>query len=384
MEELSLDNILTESEIENLFTNNETQESGPESSEVQSEKKETKENNKENTVEINPDNLFIGESESVDSEDNKDLENNTPSSGQSDISPNTFSSLAKALADEGVFQNLDEESLKNVKDASSFKEMMENYISSNIDERYKKIDAALNMNVEPSQISKYEHTLNSLSQISKEALEDEGEQGERLRKSLIYQDFINRGFSQDRARKEVEKSFDSGSDIEDASEALQSNYVFYKNQYDQLLQQAQASQDAFIKQREEQAEQLRNSILNDKELFAGISPDKVTRKKIYENISKPVYSDKKTGQTLTAIQKYERENRLDFLKYVSLFFTMTNGFKDMDNLIKDRVKKEKNKGLSELERVINNTSRNSDGSLNFASGVDDSKSYFGKGWKLDV
>ena len=43
---------------------------------------------------------------------------------------------------------------------------------------------------------------------------------------------------------------------------------------------------------------------------------------------------------MTAIQKYERENSTDFLKYVGFLFTMTDGFKNLDGLVKSKVRKE--------------------------------------------
>ena len=79
------------------------------------------------------------------------------------------------------------------------------------------------------------------------------------------------------------------------------------------------------------------------------------------------------------------DNRLDFLKNVGLIYTLTDGFKNLDGLIKGKVKKEVRKGLRELETTINNTARTSDGNLKFATGVDeDPESYVGKGWHLDV
>ena len=54
---------------------------------------------------------------------------------------------------------------------------------------------------------------------------------------------------------------------------------------------------------------------------------------------------------------------LIFLRNLALFH-ITDGFKNLDNLVKDRVKKEVRKGQRELEHVINNTSRHNDGSLN--------------------
>ena len=57
---------------------------------------------------------------------------------------------------------------------------------------------------------------------------------------------------------------------------------------------------------------MKKSILEDKEVFGDIQLDKSTRQKIYDNISKPVYKDPETGEFYTTIQKYEKENRVEF------------------------------------------------------------------------
>ena len=79
------------------------------------------------------------------------------------------------------------------------------------------------------------------------------------------------------------------------------------------------------------------------------------------------------------------ENRIDFLKNLGLLFTLTDGFKNLDGLVKGKVKREVKKSLKELEHVLNNTARSSDGNLRFVSGVeDDPESFIGKDWDLDV
>jgi hypothetical protein len=79
------------------------------------------------------------------------------------------------------------------------------------------------------------------------------------------------------------------------------------------------------------------------------------------------------------------ENGTDFLKNVGLLFTLTDGFKNLDGLVKGKVRKEVKKGLRELENTLNNTARTSDGNLKYVSGADeDPESFIGKGWKLDV
>ena len=152
-----------------------------------------------------------------------------------------------------------------------------------------------------------------------------------------------------------------------------------------LVNEAKKAEEDEVNERKKDAETLKKSILEEEKVFGDLQIDKATRNKAFEAISKPVYKDPETGELYTALQKYEMENRIDFLKNVGLIFTLTDGFKNLDGLIKGKVKKEVRKGLRELETTINNTSRTSDGNLKFASGVDDDpESYIGKGWNLDV
>ena len=139
----------------------------------------------------------------------------------------------------------------------------------------------------------------------------------------------------------------------------------------------------FEKERKQQAEQLKKSIIEDKNLFGDIELNKSVRQKIFDNISKPVYKDEDSGVYITALQKYQKENPNDFLKNVSTIFTLTDGFKNIDKLVAKKASKEIRKGFRELENTLSNTQRNSDGSLNFVGGTNDEESMF-KGYKLDI
>lgn len=386
-EELSLDNILGAEEIENLFVEDEDTQDTPPANGEPPKKEEEPDNDKEETTEVvDVDNLFTDTPESVGSgkENTEEKEDTTPK-GDGTSPKNFYSSIAKALKEEGIFPDLDDEGLSKVKDPEDFRDLIDQQIKVGLDERQKRIDEALNAGVEPTEIRKYENTINFLGSIKEENISDEGDKGEKLRKDLIYQDFINRGYSKERAAREVQKSFNAGTDIDDAKEALKSNIDFFKDKYDELVNEAKSEAEQEERERKKQAERLKLSILNDKDVFGDLSIDKSTRQKIYDNIAKPVYKDPETGEYFTAIQKYEMENRTDFLKNIGLLFTLTDGFKNLDGLVKGKVKKEVKKGLRELEHTLNNTARTSDGNLKFVSGVDeDPESFIGKGWNLDV
>ena len=380
-EELSLDNILGAEEIENLFV--EDEDTPPANGEPPKKEEEPNKDKEETTEVVDVDNLFTDTPESVGSgkENTEEKEDTTPK-GDGTSPKNFYSSIAKALKEEGIFPALDDEGLSKVKDPEDFRDLIDQQIKAGLDERQRRIDEALNAGVEPTEIRKYENTINFLDSIKEENISDEGDKGEKLRKDLIYQDFINRGYSKERAAREVQKSFNAGTDIDDAKEALKSNIDFFKDKYDELVNEAKSEAEQEEKERKKQAEKLKLSILNDKDVFGDLSIDKSTRQKIYD---KPVYKDPETGEYFTAIQKYEMENRTDFLKNIGLLFTLTDGFKNLDGLVKGKVKKEVKKGLRELEHTLNNTARTSDGNLKFVSGVDeDPESFIGKGWNLDV
>ena len=386
-EELSLDNILGAEEIENLFVeDNETQDTPPANGEPPKKEEEPSKDKEETTEVVDVDNLFTDTPESVGSgkENTEEKEDTTPK-GDGTSPKNFYSSIAKALKEEGIFPDLDDDGLSKVKEPEDFRDLIDQQIKAGLDERQKRIDEALNAGVEPTEIRKYENTMSFLDSIKEENISDEGDKGEKLRKDLIYQDFINRGYSKERAAREVQKSFNAGTDIDDAKEASKSNIDFFRDKYDELVNDAKSEAEQEEKERKEQAEKLKSSILNDKEVFGDLSVDKSTRQKIYDNIAKPVYKDPETEEYFTAIQKYEMENRTDFLKNIGLLFTLTDGFKNLDGLVKGKVKKEVKKGLRELEHTLNNTARTSDGNLKFVSGVDeDPESFIGKGWNLDV
>lgn len=386
-EELSLDNILGAEEIENLFVEDgETQDAPPANGEPPKKEEEPSKDKEETTEVVDVDNLFTDTPESVGSgkENTEEKEDTTPK-GNGTSPKNFYSSIAKALKEEGIFPDLEDDSLTKVKDPEDFRDLIDQQIKASLDERQKRIDEALNAGVEPTEIRKYENTMSFLDSIKEENISDESDKGEKLRKDLIYQDFINRGYSKERAAREVQKSFNAGTDIDDAKEALKSNIDYFKDKYDELVNDARSEAEEEERKRKEQAEKLKSSILNDKDVFGDLSVDKSTRQKIYDNIAKPVYKDPETGEYFTAIQKYEMENRTDFLKNIGLLFTLTDGFKNLDGLVKGKVKKEVKKGLRELEHTLNNTARTSDGNLKFVSGVDeDPESFIGKGWNLDV
>ena len=183
MEGLSLDNMMTEEEAAALFGTENKQEENEETTSNNPE--ESKEEKKETTEVVDVNNLFTEKPESVGSEDDKEKED---TSSKEVTSPNFYSSIAKTFAEDGVFQNLNDDALSKVNDAESFIDLMEQQIQSKLDEKQKRIDKALNAGIEPTQVQRYENNIKILDSITDEAISEEGEKGENLRKNIIYED----------------------------------------------------------------------------------------------------------------------------------------------------------------------------------------------------
>lgn len=351
------------------FENNEEDDSEEEVEESKSKKKNVAEEKKKS-----PENVGNGDEEE---------ESTFPEEGGT--SPkNIYSSIAKVLKEEGTFPDLKDEDLDSIKDSDSFIEVIQAQIKESIDEEYKGINAALNVGVQPNVINSYRDSIKYLDSITEDMIRDED--NEQLRKTLILQEMVNRGYSKEKAEKAYQKSLDRGDDdVEDALDALEANKEFFNNKYNELLNDAKEREKAAIEEQKQRVQAFKKSIMEDKDLYGDFEVSKQMRQSIYDSLTKPVYTDKQTGETYTAVQKWELENPDLFNKAVGLIYQLTNGGKNFENLIKGEVKKKVSKARSEFENAIRNTSANSSGGrLRLANAHDTDSESFLKGFTLDV
>lgn len=317
-------------------------------------------------------------------EEEDETGSNAINSDKDGSSPNIYSSIASALKDDGIFPDFEDKDIDAVKTPEDFAELLDKAVSAKVDEKTRRVDEALGNGVAPDTVKNYEQTLQYLNSINSEALSAETDEGENLRKQIIYNDLLARGYSQEKAMKELEKSFRAGTDVDDAQDALESLTANYQQGYEKILN------DAKQKKAEEKAQQQKSiadfrKMVFDDELKIGDSVlDKVTRQKVYDAVMKPVYKDPESGQLLTAFQKYIRENPLEYYKQMGMWFVLTDGGKNIDKITKGQVKAEKAKAIKELERKINSSSLNKDGSLRYVSGSGNGENdpLLSDGWKI--
>lgn len=283
-------------------------------------------------------------------------------------SPNVFSSLASALKKDGILPDFDDSEIEAVTTPEAFAELMEKAKLAGLDEIQKRVYNALNNGMNPDEIRQYENTIKELDDITPEQIKAEGEEGDNLRRYLMYNDLIKRGYTKEKAERELEKSFKAGLDVQDATDALESLRSFYKEGYEAKQEAARKNAEEIRAKQKKQSEDFKKMVLEDEIKLGETVLSKKVCERIYDSVSRPIYKDKETGKLLTAVQKFQKENPLEFMKQLGMWYVLTDGGKNIDGFAKEQAIQEKNKNIRALEKAINTTMFNSDGSLSYAGG----------------
>lgn len=380
MEELTFNvgDILSAEEAEQLFENTEPAEQKEETA-PEADKPETTTQPTDETVSVKTETSH----EKVGAEETDEDEDNAVAQDSDGSSPSVYSSIANALKDDGIFPDLEEDDINSIESAEDFAEFFEKAVDSRLDEKQRRISQALGYGVAPDTVKTLENSLQYLGSINDEVIASEGEDGENLRKQLIYSDLISRGYSQERALRELEKSFTAGTDVEDAKDAKEALTQFYSDRYADVQEEARAAQERRIASIRKSNQEIQDAILKQDITFGDSTLDKKTCQRIYDSVAKPVYKDPETGNLLTAVQKFAKDNPTEFAKQVGMWYVLTEGGKNLKGFTKAQVRAEKNKAIKELGRKINSSSLNRDGTLKYVSGASgETDPLLSDGWKV--
>lgn len=365
------------SEINSLFgestdTQDMNNEEGQETIEFTEEKEPLKNNPKENTItddgHLEASDIF--ENEAADEhqgrvgDDDKLEDEREPSEQPGGSSPaKLYSSIANSLVAEGALSHLSKEDIKEVKDSETLVAAMKKQVLSMLDETQKRINSAIEAGIPDTQISNYENSIQYLNSLTDEQISAETEEGEKLRKDILFAYQMSLDGNEERAKKMVERAIHQGTDVEDAKEYREALRDYYQNEYQKKIDEGKSLAETKKKQQQEEIKKFKETLLTDKKILGDIEVDDKTRQLAFDNWMKPTHKTEQ-GTYQSTIQKYIAENPADFQMKVALLFTMTDGFKNMGNVLKQTVKKEKKKALDELEAVVNSTQRTPSGVFN--------------------
>lgn len=305
----------------------------------------------------------------------------TTDNGDSPTGQNAYSSFAKALQGDRLFQFLDDEVIDNVKDADSFADAFEQEIEARLDDATRRFRKATEAGVPDDTAGQYENIIQRLESITEEQLSEETEQASRLRQNILYQDFLNRGYKEERAKQLVKRAVDGGTDIEDAKDALESNKQFYQDEYNKLIEDSKKEADAERQRVRKEAQEFRKAVLEKEKIFGDVQVDKATRQKAFDAMTR-IVGKNAGGDPVTAVQKFADENPVEFRSVLGIMWAMTDGFKELGNVLKQDINKKVRSNLKEVENRIKGSAPRG-GSPKFIGG-DEGSSHSSQGWMLDV
>lgn len=375
--------IMNEADVEAMFSDN-----SPQEKEIQSPDDGnngshfTGTDEQGNPIEIteaDTDYLFSDEKpESVGKEENNGSEDTNPDDGSAASPDNFFSSTAEAFRQEGVFTDVDDDKIKNCQSPEDLVTLMQEEIDKRFNDQQKRVLDALNYGVAPSEIQQYESMIADLKSVKDDEITAHTEEGETLRRNIMMLDYMQQGFTEERAKRFVDKSFETGTDIEDAKDALTNSLNKAEQSYKGLIENVKKEDEKKKLEIQKQGEILRNDLYTKKTILDDFEVNETIRKKAYEVLTKPVYEDKETGMMLTELQKFEKEHKMEFLKLMGIFYAMTDGFKEMKGMVEPSVKKETKKIWNELDKQFR-SQKPSNGSMRYTGTSSERKN--NDGWE---
>jgi hypothetical protein len=318
---------------------------------------EQEESSEENNDIVDDPNVEATEEEAEAEEENV-VDEETPEEGtpSKDFSK-TLSFFASALAEEGVLTSLDKDT--KIESFDDLKEVVLKTIKDNefagLNERQKNYLKTLELGLPEDEFIKSEKQFEDLSKITKETLEDR----EDLRKQLITEDFLSKGFNKEKAEKLAQMSIDSGTDVEDAMDALEAKRSTIKKQQEQQVAQRKAEIESAKKQQSELNNKIKSIVFDEKkEIIPGFKYNSKVAEKTYDLLTKPVDMTE-DGRPLSAIAKARSENPIDFEIKLHTLFALTDGFKDFSSFYKTT----KSKATQEFINKLNSNTLGKEGSL---------------------
>jgi len=344
-------------------------------------KKSSKKNDEEkknDTIKYNSGTLPKGDTQPEDDEDEEIVVQKAPSSqeiDEDDTSSKKEASGSFALAfakfqqDEGVISELNEEELQKViendgevealrylldkQKEAVFEEARKMYSGdkNELEEYFKLKDAGVDEDV----AKKLMYNKATFDSVTTEDLEE----NEDLRKSVLFQHYKNTtSFSDAKIKKEIERTFASGDDIEEAAEALEAVKERTKAEIKFAKEQVAEQEKLYKEQVKKNKEDIKKYIYDTDEIIKGQKINKITQQKIEKMLLEPATKDA-NGNVLNSIWAKRAEDTKKF--DVTLAYLIQSGM--FDGKIDNFKKKAKTEVISDFEEILKTKNKSIEGKV---------------------
>lgn len=293
-----------------------------------------------------------------DKEDSEELEVLLPSgksankdtdSNSSTLSPKFFSSLVQALKEGGILEDVEDKDIKSQEDFFSvLEESIKAREFADLDDNQKQYLEALRSGIPHEEIVAHQRNIEAYNSITDDVISEESTDGEDLRRTIIMNNFIGKGFNEAKAKKLTDKIFDSGEDIDEAKEALNELKTIEKQQFEADKQAKAAQKAAQAKAEKESIDKLNKIVKDTNEIIPGMKIPQALKNNIIKGLTQPVaYTE--DHRPLDIISKYLYDNPIEGRVKLAYLLSVTDGMKKM-NVLEN--KKAKSNAFKELENAL--------------------------------
>ena len=274
----------------------------------------------------------------------KDEEKETDKGQSSQKNP--YSSLATALAEEGVLPsfNPEKDKIQNVEDLiEAFRKEIKNNEFKDLTPEQKEYLEAIRTGVKPDVYQQYKSAEQQLNEIT----DAEISENQELRKQLIVADFLEKGIPKEKAEKLAQRSIDIGEDEADAKEALSSLKQLQLQKIElEKAQAIKAKQDA-EEQNKKELQTLKDTINKQTEIIPGIKLTDKVKSEVFEQATRPA-AQLPNGTYINAVMKAKLEDPVGFETKLNYLFYVTKGFSDFSKIATTQ----KSKAVRELDDFV--------------------------------
>lgn len=305
------------------------------------------ENNNTTDEDENPESVVGDEDSQDETEDDASQEEGSENSSSD---PNLFNSITALLVEKGL---LSVDSDIKVEDEDSFVELFKKEIEKTQDDKFNDIQkeyiSKLEKGIPQTVIEKHNTEAAQLESVTEESLKED----ENLRQRVIYQDYINRGYSDEKARKLLQRSIELEEDVTDSLEAIVSIKEQAKSRREAEEARIIEANNKIKEAEEARLAKIKEKIEKTTEVIKDFKITDNVRKKVEKNMFDIVSKNPETDAPENSLMKERRENQNDFDFKLYYLFTITDGFKNFDALTKST----NSKVVKDLERAFKSNTR---------------------------
>lgn len=271
----------------------------------------------------------------VTDETAKGNEKDSNSSSPPNDTEQLYSSLAAEFKAKGVLSNLDLDKDK-ISSMEDINKALEKEIESRLSEKQRQLDAAIKQGAPADEVSYQIESIEKLESIDENFLADNN--NEDLRRNVIAQDFINRGYAQEKALAMAQRSIDAGEDLEDATTALEEIIKLEKGKLEEITGRVKREEEKGLKD-------VKDFIHNQEEIIPGIKLTTTQKEALYSQVTTDL------GNKDNAFLKAQKENPLETRMKLEAMFFLTKGLTDF-SIFSNAKETKISKGIEDLLRGV--------------------------------